>query len=92
MNRLIFGLVAVLAIAVGLLVGTLNSEKVALDLLWLQLDWPLGLLVLLFFTTGLLLGLVMVYLSQVFPLRLKLRKAQGEVARSEAQNVTETGG
>jgi len=92
MNRLIFGLVAVLAIAVGLLVGTLNSEKVALDLLWLQLDWPLGLLVLLFFVTGLLLGLVMVYLSQVFPLRLKLRKAQGEVARSEAQNVTETSG
>ena len=91
MNRLIFGLVAVLAVAVGLLVGTLNSDKALLDLLWLQLEWPLGLLVLLSFAVGLLLGLVMVYLSHVFPLRLKLRKVQAEVARSEARNVTGTG-
>ena len=91
MNRLIFGLVAVLAIAVGLLVGTLNSDKALLDLLWLQLEWPLGLLVLLSFAVGLLLGLVMVYLSHVFPLRLKLRKVQAEIARSEDPNVTGTG-
>ena len=41
MNRFFFALVAVLAVIVGLLVGTLNSDKVPLDLLWFQLQWPL---------------------------------------------------
>ena len=90
MNRLVFTLVAVLAIAVGLLVGTLNSEKVLLDLLWVQLEWPLGLLILLSMAGGLLLGLILVYLSRVFPLSLKLRKLQATVARTEIPDVSNT--
>jgi uncharacterized integral membrane protein len=74
MSRLVFALVALLAVAVGLLVGTLNAESAMLDLLWVQLEWPLGLLLLLFFAGGLLVGLVTLYLSQVLPLRLKIRK------------------
>ena len=66
MNRLIFGLVAIFAITIGLLVGTLNSDRVFLDLLWVQLEWPLGLLLLLALACGLLIGIVMIYLSQVF--------------------------
>lgn len=76
MNRLVFALVALLAVAVGLLVGTLNAEPALLDLLWLKLEWPLGLLLLLFFAGGLLLGLLLLYFSQVLPLRLKLRRSQ----------------
>lgn len=82
MNRLVFALVALSAVAVGLLVGTLNAEPAQLDLLWLKLEWPLGLLLLLFFAGGLLLGLMLLYFSQVLPLRLKLRRSQ---ARSAGQ-------
>ena len=87
MNRLMFGLVAIIAIAVGLLVGTLNSDRVTLDLLWIQIQWPLGLLILLSLSSGLLLGIILIYFSQVFPLRLKLRKSQAQIVRAENREV-----
>ncbi len=87
MYRLGFVLVAVLAIALGLLVGTFNSDKVHLDLLWLQLDWPLGLLILISFACGLLLGLCLVFLSHVFPLRLKVRRLQADADRAASQDL-----
>ena len=87
MNRLMFGLVAIVAIAVGLLVGTLNSDRVTLDLLWIQIQWPLGLLILLSLSGGLLLGIILIYFSQVFPLRLKLRKSQSQTVRAENREV-----
>jgi putative membrane protein len=87
MNRLMFGLVAIIAIAVGLLVGTLNSDRVTLDLLWIQIQWPLGLLILLSLCSGLLLGIILIYFSQVFPLRLKLRKSQAQIVRVENREV-----
>jgi uncharacterized integral membrane protein len=79
MNRLVFALVALLAAAVGLVVGTLNAESARLDLLWVQFEWPLGLQLLLFFAAGLLLGLVLMYLSRVLPLRIALRRAHRQV-------------
>jgi putative membrane protein len=82
MNRFLFGLVAFFTIVIGLLVGTLNADQVQLDLLWVQLSWPLGLLLLLSLSAGFLLGIIMIYFSQVFPLRLKLRKSKAEVARA----------
>ena len=69
----VFGATAILA---GLLVGTLNSDKVALDLLWLQLHWPLGVILVISFATGLLLGLAAVYLLAVIPLKISLRRKQ----------------
>ena len=87
MNRIVFGLVALLAVVLGLLVGTFNSDKVHLDLLWMQLDWPLGLLILIAFATGLLLGLCLVFLSHVFPLRLKIRKLQADAARAASRGL-----
>jgi len=87
MNRIGFGLVALLAIVLGLLVGTFNSDKVHLDLLWLQLDWPLGLLILISFATGLLFGLCLVFLSHVLPLRLKIRKLQADAARAASRDL-----
>jgi len=69
----VFGTAAILT---GLLVGTLNSDKVALDLLWLQLDWPLGVILVISFATGLLLGLTAVYLLAVIPLKISLRRKQ----------------
>lgn len=76
MFRLGTALVVILAIAAGLLVGTLNSDSVTLDLLWVQLSWPLGLTVLLFLAVGLLLGIAFTWFGKVLPLRMRLRKAQ----------------
>jgi len=88
MYRFGFILIALLAVLCGLLVGTLNADRVSLDLLWFQLDWPLGLLLLLTLSVGLLLGLGMAWLFQVLPLRLQLRKLkQAAGAREKALEV-----
>ncbi len=76
MYRIGFFIVMVLAIALGLLIGTLNHEVVAVDLLWTQLHWPMGLLLLAALAIGVLFGLLLVWLFSVLPLRMRLRKAQ----------------
>lgn len=78
MYRVIFIIIAVLAIALGLVVGTLNSEPVGFDLLWIQLQWPLGLLVLCIFVVGLLTGLLLAWVFGIMPLRVRLRHAAGK--------------
>ena len=75
MYRVAFIFITALAIGMGLLVGTLNSEVASLDLLWVQLEWPLGLILLCAAAVGLLLGLLLAWLFSVLPLRAKLRKA-----------------
>ncbi len=83
-----FYLVVIAAIALGLLVGTLNSTPVNLDLLWLQLELPLGLAILLGFTVGLLAGLAIIWLGRVLPLRLQLRKARNALSKQEAAGLS----
>jgi len=80
LRRMGFSLLAILAAAIGLAVGTFNSESVLLDLLWFQINWPLGLILLCAFVVGLVLGIALVNMAQVLPLRLRLRKlrASGE--------------
>jgi uncharacterized membrane protein YciS (DUF1049 family) len=73
--RVIFIIIAVLAIFLGLLIGTLNSDTVSVDLLWVQLQWPLGLLMLCVFTVGLLSGVLLAWLFGIVPLRVRLRKS-----------------
>ena len=67
----------ILAVALGLMVGTLNSDLVNVDLLWVQLVWPLGLLILSAAALGLFLGLILAWFFSVLPLRSQLRKARG---------------
>jgi len=78
-----FIMVAILAVVVGLLIGTLNAGPVQLDLLWIQLELPLGLVILLGFSTGLVIGLSIVYLTRVLPLRLQLRNARAGLTRQD---------
>lgn len=85
-----FYLIALAAVIVGLLVGTLNSTPVYLDLLWIQFELPLGLAILLGFSVGLLTGLSMIYLGRVLPLRLQLRKAQANANRQDTTGLTGT--
>jgi len=73
--RIAFIIIVVLAIALGLVLGTLNSDTVGVDLLWFQLQWPLGLLLLCVFVCGLLLGLLLAWFFKIVPLRARLRKS-----------------
>jgi uncharacterized integral membrane protein len=82
-----FILVAVLAVVIGLLVGTLNSNPVQLDLLWVQLELPLGLVILLGFSLGMLLGMGMLYFSRILPLRIQLRKARNVLLKQENRDI-----
>lgn len=88
MKRLGFILVAIVAIVVGLLVGTLNSSSVQLDLLWIQFELPLGLAILLGFSLGILLGLSAAYLARILPLRVQLRKARAALAKQDITNLS----
>lgn len=86
MKKAGFYLVAITTVVIGLLVGTLNSAPVQLDLLWTRFELPLGLAVLLGFSVGLLIGLLMLYLGRVVPLQVKLRQARIRLARQEAKD------
>jgi len=78
-----FIIMALTAIVIGLLIGTLNSVTVSVDLLWIQFELPLGLAILLGFSVGLVSGLSFIYLSRVLPLRLQLRKARATLSDQE---------
>lgn len=87
MYRLLFILIALLAVAIGLLLGTLNAEPVTLDLLWVQLDWPLGLVLVSALTLGVLLGVAATWVLQVLPARMALRRAR-RAADADARPVS----
>lgn len=80
---MLFILVALLAVTIGLLLGTLNASPVTVDLLWVQLRWPLGLVLVVALALGILLGVAATWLLQVWPARVALRRA-----RREAQNAS----
>ena len=87
MYRIAFILVTVLAVALGLVIGTLNPDTVQLDLLWIQLEWPLGLALLTAGTFGLLLGLLLAWFFSILPLRARLRRAGGRSAGAGSQGA-----
>ena len=75
MYRIAFIIVVVLAVAAGLLIGTLNAEVTTLDLLWIRLHWPLGLILICAAAGGLLFGLLLAWFFSILPLRARLRRA-----------------
>ena len=87
MKKAGFYLVAIATVVIGLSVGTLNSAPVQLDLLWVQLELPLGLAVLLGFSAGVLIGLLLLYLARVLPLKVQLRKARSMLARQDTRDL-----
>ena len=67
--RLIRSLLALLCLAFGVGIAALNSAPVSLDLLWVELSIPLGLLLLGVLLLGALLGGVAAFFSRSSPLR-----------------------
>ena len=88
MKKLGFILLAIAATVLGLLVGTLNSSPVQLDLLWVQFELPLGLAVLLGLSLGVVLGSGAVYIARVLPLRHQLRKARAALTKQESTDLS----
>ena len=88
MKKTGFILLAIAAILVGLMVGTLNSDPVQLDLLWIQYELPLGLAILLGFSVGLVTGLSMIYFARVLPLRIQLHKARVALGKQDASAIS----
>ena len=88
MKKVGFILVAFIALVVGLLVGTLNSSPVQLDLLWVQFELPLGLAILLGFSVGILMGMGAVYIARVLPLRLQLRRALAASSKEDRTGIS----
>lgn len=74
--RIGFILVMVLATTLGVVIGALNPQIVAVDLLWFAVSWPLGLTLICVLLTGLLLGLILMALFSTWPMKLQLRKAE----------------
>jgi len=79
MYRTLLYIFAAIAVILGLLIGVFNAQRVELDLFWIQLDWPLGLLIVLAFVSGLLAGILALYVLRIWPLRLTVRKLQKSV-------------
>ncbi len=76
MYRLGFILVAILAVGLGLVVGTLNHAVVPIDLLWFQVSWPLGLALIAALSAGVAAGIALCWLFSVLPLRMRLRRTR----------------
>jgi len=87
--RIIFIIVVTLAVFVGLLLGTLNAETVSVDLLWVQIKWPLGLLILSSAAAGFLLGIFLIWFFTILPLRVQLRKLRSESPYSQSGSSTD---
>jgi uncharacterized membrane protein YciS (DUF1049 family) len=80
----------VLAITLGVVIGTLNPQIVNVDLLWFQLAWPLGLTLICVLILGALLGSLLIGLFSVWPMKLRLRKAEKQ-SKNNAQTSASTG-
>ncbi len=89
MYRIIFIIVITLALVLGLLLGSLNSELVAVDFLWLQIEWPLGLLILSAVAVGLLLGMSLTWFFSILPLRVQLRKLRNQVQVDPSRSLND---
>lgn len=80
MYRIGFIFVVVLAITLGVVIGALNPEIVNVDLLWFQLAWPLGLTLICVLILGALIGLGLIGLFTLWPMKLRLRKVEKQLA------------
>ena len=84
MTRIAIVILALRAVGLGGIVGALNADPVQIDLLWTQLNWPLGLVLMLALSVGLLLGLLLTWLAAVLPLRWQVRRLQQKTASEPA--------
>ena len=92
----IFTLSVVMILLIGsVAVSSLNADTVALNLYWYQFSLPLGFMLLLFSSLGLLFGLLLSWLLWTWPANkrktywqreyFKLKQLQDEQAKADGQ-------
>jgi uncharacterized membrane protein YciS (DUF1049 family) len=73
-KRLILFIIGLLLIISSITISGLNTEKVLLDLYFIQSEISIGFLIILTLFIGLLIGLLMSLFSFHMPLKSQLRK------------------
>jgi uncharacterized integral membrane protein len=92
MAKLIFIVLALLSVATGLVLGTLNADPVLVDLLWFQLNWPLGLVLVSTLALGILIGMAGTWVIQVWPAKLALRRERAAAGKAAVvPSIAESG-
>lgn len=89
--RLIRVFIAAVFVVLGILVGSLNEQRVMLDLGWVAIPCSLGVLVLAALSAGVIVGGLMVALSSVLPLRRRLKQARASMPASPPQSPLDDG-
>ncbi len=92
MRRWVLLIVVVLAVLLGLLVGMLNGQLVTLDVLLTTMQASLGLVVMIAFVTGLLLGVLSLWILRVLPLQFRVKRLQREAQQSSRLPATGSSG
>jgi uncharacterized integral membrane protein len=87
--RLIRLLVALSCLAVGIAIGALNAQPVALDMGFAIWHATLGVCVLVALLVGVLIGGLVLSASVVLPLRKRLQQARRPVVDASATGPTE---
>lgn len=87
MYRISLYILAIIALLVGLVIGTLNSDSVSIDLFWQQLELPLGAALVISFVLGVLLGLFALYVFRVLPAGMQHRRTQKKLRKLESSST-----
>ncbi len=91
MKRILPLLFALPLLLLAFVLGGANANSVVVDLLWVQLEWPLGVLLMLAMGLGLLLMALFLYSFHILPLQYRLRACQRRLAQQdETRNVPDT--
>ena len=73
-------IIALVFLAIGLLVGVLNTQPITLKLLFTQIETSSGVAIILSLLAGVVIGGLIALATLVWPLYTKLRKANKQVA------------
>ena len=85
--RLLFYILAVMALLAGILFGALNADAAHVDLYFVQFDLMLGVALLLAMLAGALLAWLLLSLGVIWPLRRRLARERRESRRAVASSV-----
>ena len=90
MARWLTLIVALAMVVLGVIFSALNANAVPLNLYFIQLELPAGVLVLtaLFFGCG--LGGLFLYFGVIVPLRMRIRAQQRELVQRQKSTATST--
>ena len=73
-------IVALVFLAIGLLIGVLNTQPITLKLLFTQIETSSGVAIILSLLAGVIIGGLIALATLVWPLYTKLRKANKQAA------------